>query len=456
MQHTTIHTFEFFDYQNKEEVIVYKISNLKMGQKLPTPILEKEEAISRWNKNDLDELQNTFETFARINAKDKMSKSAFSNYVFPFLPKDLMERLFCLFQLQFIDNDLKSNYKRNIKIGAKYRTNSSIKPNIKQKEEKQDKEDDDSNDDNDTDKKAKNKKKKKKKKKKIPPSKVGKIPFLSFTVNWDQFLIGMTVIVHGSNKEKLSLLWRLFDITNSDNLSYYDMEDILNILLKLETNFYNQTADELLYSLFTFELPSNDPNDASKLTKINDNEYTTDNEEEENKLNENNHRNTEIEIQETGNSKSSNFDINELIECKMQDIKLKKTQSDTPTETKTDEKAELLKNDNMNTKKIEINDKTTKRSNRAQSNEELEELKEKLISFEHFYEWSKQFMDGNNPYTSWLCKTFPPPEIQPIPSNFIKLWQDLYINCDKSIHDKYGYLCTDNNEIYTVSQNTKC
>ena len=470
MLHTQIRTFEHFNYQNKSDIEIYKLSNLKMGNKIPTPILEKDEAISRWNKNDIDQLKKTFETFARIQSKDKMSKSAFQNYVFPFIPKNLIDRLFVVFQLQFIDNDLKFNYKRNLKITKRYKStttnsnnnnnNNPLTANLQKNNNPKNSNDDD-DDDDDT-----KKKKKKKKKKKLPKRKVGKVPFLSFTVNYNQFLIGMTVIIHGSNKEKLSLFWRMFDISNSDSLSYYDFEDILDILLKLETNFFNKTSDQLLYDLFTFKLPSNEQNDASKLRKINDNEYQSDNEEEkENKINKNDVAKTEIEIQEKIDRKSNDFDINELIEYKMQDIKPKQSDQDTSTpETKTDEKAQLLKNDNMNNNTKSISN-DSKKSKIIQSNEELEELQEKLISFEHFYEWSKQYIydndndnnDDGNPFISWLCNTFPPPPIQPLPPQFNQIWKELYINCDNSlIHKQYGYLCTDNHQIYTMAQESKC
>ena len=95
-----------------------------MGNKIPAPILDKEEALSRWDKDDLSNLQSTFESVARINQKDRMSKSAFENYAFPFIPLELVERLYIVFQLQVVDDNLKFNYKRSIKLSARFRANS--------------------------------------------------------------------------------------------------------------------------------------------------------------------------------------------------------------------------------------------------------------------------------------------------------------------------------------------
>ena len=108
-----------------------------MGNKIPTPILDKDEALSRWDKDALADLQSVFESFARINQKDKMSKSAFENYAFPFMPRQLVERLYIVFQLQIVDETLKYNFKRSIKLNARFQTtsssqSSSISSNLKQ------------------------------------------------------------------------------------------------------------------------------------------------------------------------------------------------------------------------------------------------------------------------------------------------------------------------------------
>eukprot|EP01084_Bolivina_argentea_P197616 338622_1 len=382
-----------------------------MGNKIAPPILDKEEATSRWNEIGLANLKETFEIYSNSQDNDRMSRSAFMNYVFPFIPKELVERLFVIFQLQVVDGTLKYNYRRNIKRVGKYIMEPSHPTN-----ENENKSDD---------------KKKRKKKKKISPIKVGKPPFLSFTITYDQFLIGMTIITHGSYKEKLLLLWRMFDIEFCDNLSYYDIQQILNILFKLETDFFHQKQTDLLHNLFRFSIP----NDSVPITK----------EIDINKINENN------ETKETDINNYNDNDIDQLIESKMQDIKTTKTDSD---ETKMGENTELLKNDSMNKNKnknnnnnntLNYNDKNNDNDN---DNFELEKLKEKTISFEHFYQWSKQY--ENNPFTSWLIneKVFPPPPIEPLPNSFS-------IEALNEIWQQYQYLCIDNNNIHTIVHNSK-
>ena len=47
----------------------------------------------------------------------------------------------------------------------------------------------------------------------------------------------------------------MFDIEGSDQLSYFDISDILNILSEIGTNFRGHTADHILESLFQYQLP---------------------------------------------------------------------------------------------------------------------------------------------------------------------------------------------------------
>eukprot|EP01083_Nonionella_stella_P268965 909574_1 len=407
-----------------------------MGNKIPEPILEKEEALSRWNPNDLEQLQRTFETYARMQSKDKMSKSAFQNYAFPFLPKELIERLFVVFQLQVIDDTLKSNYKRNAKVGTKYRTNApnALTANLKNPDQ------------NDEQKGTPSSvTKTKQKTKKMPSPKVGIPPFLSFTVNLDQFVIGMTIMKHGTDKEKLLLLWRMFDIQYTNNLSYYDMQHILDILLQLETNFFDKTSDEILYDLFTFQMPSEEDasnGNLSPLTKINE---LSDLDEKEDKKSDK----EDAEEEEKVEIQSHEFDINQLMECKMEDVAKKDTSN---TDSKMDEKAELLKSDKMSS-----TGSIDRKMDTAQSVDELEELQQKKMCFEHFYEWCKQYGHDTNPFSAWLCgPSFPPPAIEAIPETFVALWKDVYGDKDsKALHEQYGYLCTDCNEIYGVADSSK-
>ena len=64
-----------------------------------------------------------------------------------------------------------------------------------------------------------------------------------------------------------------------------------------------------------------------------------------------------------------------------------------------------------------------------------------------------------NPFISWLCSTFPPPEIEPVPERFESIWRSVYLNDDDdggSLHERFGYLCSENPEIYVIAERTNC
>ena len=484
-----------------------------MGNKIPAAILDKEEALSRWEKDALSQLQSTFESVARINQKDKMSKSVFENYAFPFIPRELVERLYIVFQLQIVDETLKYNYKRSNKLNARFRTNSTS-PSSSSSPKRNNMFVPPSNANgigtnssksngigskmnklkfkkNSKDSPSTKIKTKKKKKKKALPRKIGKVPFLSFTVSFDQFVIGMTIILYGTDREKMLLFWRMFDIEHSDKLSYFDMRDILDILSQIDTDFHGHSIDEILDSLFQYQSSSDNPeNVPSKRTRIGDHESK---ESVDRKVDQTPSPNSDdlnpndLNPNDLGQSNESrtsplnpsDFDLDELIESKMQELELKSALKTSPsksgTEAKTDENTILLKNQATD-KRIRGDSKGSSPSPDPPATVEEDAVQDKVIGFEHFYEWSLQFAldhdsnnnenndtNGNhegNPFISWLCSTFPPPPIEPVPPRFASQWKSVYLNGDDessgSLNDRFGYLCSENPEIYVIAERSNC
>lgn len=139
-----------------------------------------------------------------------MSKSAFENYVFPFVIKELQERIFYTFQLQYNKNEQDRNNEQVSFISSdgtvgkshKMKNKSKFATNVDKFTKKLD-----AMQINIIDKVVKNRNNKKPKKNQtIPKSKVDKIPFISYYISWEQFFVGMTIMLKGTEKEKIECM----------------------------------------------------------------------------------------------------------------------------------------------------------------------------------------------------------------------------------------------------------